>query len=559
MAACSAPLRAAVNYWKLSDMNAISIEMIGMNKRFGELAALDDVSLTIEAGDFHALLGENGAGKSTLVKCLVGFYKPDEGQIMINGRETQIASPKDADAAKIGMVYQHFTLIPSMTVAENLVISKGHLPAKIDWKSERAALEVFMRTVPFKVDLDAPASGLAAGEKQKVEIIKQLYLQRRFLILDEPTSVLTPSEADEILGLLRDLCASGALTVLMITHKFREVMAFAGTVSILRRGRFIGTEKVANTDPHRLAEMMVGETPPSPNLFRTPVDAAAGARFAVDKLYVRGDKGTFAVSDVQLSLRPGEIVGIAGVSGNGQRELVEALIGQRPAESGSVSVHDVAYTATRSEMRNHKLYSLPEEPLRNACVPGMSVAENVALRNFDVAPLANGIWLRKSGHAEQARQYVKEFNVKCAGTHARIDTLSGGNVQRAVLARELSQAVDVLIVSNPVFGLDFAAVAETYTRIMAARNAGTAVLLIREDLDELLTLADRIVVMSEGSLVHEVARGDFDVREIGRYMAGASHLAPAEKSIDDADAAPPGESSAQARPSPGSIPVSLPI
>lgn len=504
-------------------MSAVSVELLGMCKRFGALAALDDVSLRVQAGDFHALLGENGAGKSTLVKCLVGFYKPDDGQIMINGRETAIHSPKDADAAKIGMVYQHFTLIPSMTVAENLAIAKGRLPAAINWKKERMALDAFMRTMPFRIDLDAQASALAAGEKQKVEILKQLYLQRRFLILDEPTSVLTPSEADQILGLLRDLCARGELTVLLITHKFREVTAFANTVSILRRGRFIGGARVADLDPQRMAEMMVGETPPAPNLERVSTAAAAQPRFAIDGLCVRNDKGLFAVHDLRLAIRPAEIVGIAGVSGNGQRELVEALIGQRDIESGSVTMHGEPYAATRAEMRRHKLYSLPEEPLKNACVPGMSVADNVALRNFDAAPLASGIWLRARPQAEQARRYVRDFNVKCAGIDARIDTLSGGNVQRAVLARELSHEVDVLIVSNPVFGLDFAAVAETYSRIMAARNAGAAVLLISEDLDELMTLSDRIAVMCDGKLVHEAPRERFDVPEIGRHMAGAGH------------------------------------
>jgi ABC-type uncharacterized transport system ATPase subunit len=267
----------------------------------------------------------------------------------------------------------------------------------------------------------------------------------------------------------------------------------------------------------------VGETPPVPDLARKPMDSSVAPRFAVDKLAVRNDKGTLAVDNFQLSVRSGEIVGIAGVSGNGQRELVEALSGQREIESGSVVVHGAPYTATRAEMRAHKLYSLPEEPLKNACVPGMSVADNVALRNFDVAPLARGIWLRPKPQAGQAHRYVRNFNVKCAGIQARIDTLSGGNVQRAVLARELSNEVDVLIVANPVFGLDFAAVAETYSRIMAARNAGAAVLLISEDLDELLALADSIVVMSEGRLVHSVARDAFNVPEIGRHMAGASH------------------------------------
>jgi general nucleoside transport system ATP-binding protein len=502
-------------------MTAVGIELIDMRKTFGNLVALDTVSLNIHKGDFHALLGENGAGKSTLVKCLVGFYKPDEGQIMINQRETAITSPKEADIARIGMVYQHFTLIPSMTVAENLVIAKGSLPAAINWKTERAELDAFMQTMPFKINLDAPASTLAAGEKQKVELIKQLYLKRGFLILDEPTSVLTPSEADEVLGLVRNLCDKGELTVLMITHKFREVTTFATTVSVLRKGKYIGTVKVSDTDQYHMAEMMVGETPPAPNLDRTPTNLEAAPSFTADKLKVLGDKGTFAVTDVALAIKPGEIVGIAGVSGNGQRELVEALIGQRPIDSGNVTVHGKAYGASRTEMRDHKLYSLPEEPLKNACVPGMSVADNVALRNFDVAPLAKGIWLKRAKVDDQARGYVKEFNVKTQGIGARIDTLSGGNVQRAVLARELSQQVEVLIVANPVFGLDFAAVAETYTRIMAARNAGAAVLLISEDLDELMTLADRVVVMSEGSLVHEVGRANFDTKEIGRFMAGA--------------------------------------
>ena len=505
-------------------MNASAIELLGMCKHFGPLAALDDVSLKIAAGEFHALLGENGAGKSTLVKCLVGFYRPDQGQILVNGRETPITSPKDADAARIGMVYQHFTLIPSMTVAENLVIAKGELPLRIDWKAERAALDIFMRTVPFKIDLDARAASLAAGEKQKVEIIKQLFLRRRFLILDEPTSVLTPSEADEILGLLRDLCSRGELTVLLITHKFREVMAYASTVSVLRRGRFVGSKKTAQITQQALAEMMVGDTPPTPDLARRPVDATLAPRLVIDGLQVRGDKGTLAVRNVAITVRPGEVVGIAGVSGNGQRELVETLLGQRTRDAGSVKVHGAPYTATRKEIRRHKLYSLPEEPLKNASVASMSVADNMALRNFDVAPLASGIWLRKLPQTEQAHRYVADFNVKCGGVAARIDMLSGGNVQRAVLARELSQPVEVLIVANPVFGLDFAAVAETYNRIMAGRNAGAAVLLISEDLDELLTLADRIVVMSQGELVHEVARENFNVPEIGRYMAGHAQV-----------------------------------
>ena len=238
--------------------HAIGIEMTGMTKRFGSFAALDNVSMKVEAGSFHALLGENGAGKSTLVKCLVGFYQPDEGEIQIDGREHAIRSPHDSHALGIGMVYQHFTLVPSMTVAENLVMSRDDVPAVVRWKQEMDRLRAFMDTVPFKVPLDQPVSRLAAGEKQKVEILKQLYLERRFMILDEPTSVLTPTEADEVLGMVRELTRAGRLTVLMITHKFREVMAFADAVSVLRRGKYAGEGRVADLNPTSMAEMMVG-------------------------------------------------------------------------------------------------------------------------------------------------------------------------------------------------------------------------------------------------------------------------------------------------------------
>jgi ABC-type uncharacterized transport system ATPase subunit len=311
---------------------------------------------------------------------------------------------------------------------------------------------------------------------------------------------------------------------LLITHKFREVTAFCDTVSVLRRGRHVGTLSAADVEVDRIAEMMVGEAPPAPNLTRSIV-ASQPARLVIDRLKVRGDKGTLAVRSVSLSIRPGEIVGIAGVSGNGQRELVEALSGQRAIVDGSVTIAGETYHATREEMRRHRLYSLPEEPLKNACVPSMSVAANMALRNFDIAPLARGPWLRNVQRDVQATAYVSAFNVKCAGIDARIDTLSGGNVQRAVLARELSREVEVLIVTNPVFGLDFAAVAETWSRLMAVRNGGTALLLISEDIDELLTLADRIVVMSEGELVYEVPRVEFNLNVIGRYMAGYAEAA----------------------------------
>jgi simple sugar transport system ATP-binding protein len=492
-----------------------------MTKRFGGFVALDDVSITVQAGSFHALLGENGAGKSTLVKCLVGYYRPDAGQIVVNKREREIRSPQDSHALGIGMVYQHFTLVPSMSVSENLVMSRDDVPLVVNWREERERLDAFMRTVPFKVRLDVPVSGLAAGEKQKVEILKQLYLRRRFTILDEPTSVLTPQEADEVLGMLKEMARAGEVTVLMITHKFREVMAFADRVSVLRRGQLAGEGNVADLSPAAMAEMMVGARDiPSVEARRGHSSEPQRVRLSITDLTVENDTGLPAVSKLNLEVRAGEIVGVAGVSGNGQRELVEALMGQREAVAGTLQVEGQPYHARRSQMRQHKVFSLPEEPLRNACVGTLSVADNMALRNFDQPPIAAGRFLRRGAVRAQSKRLIGEYKVKTPGPDAPIRTLSGGNVQRAVLARELSGDVSVLIVANPVFGLDFAAVAEIHGRILAARDAGAAVLLVSGDLDELLELSDRIVVMFDGKLVHETPIASADVGVIGRCMAG---------------------------------------
>jgi simple sugar transport system ATP-binding protein len=509
--------------------HALEVQVSGMTKRFGAFTALDDVSMHVAAGSFHALLGENGAGKSTLVKCLVGFYEPTSGQISVDGRERSIRSPHDSHALGIGMVYQHFTLVPSMTAAENLVMSRTDVPAIINWRQERARLAAFMDTVPFRVPLDTPVSQLAAGEKQKLEILKQIYLERRFMILDEPTSVLTPTEADEVLGMLRDMTRANKVTILMITHKFREVMAFADAASVLRRGKLTGEGRIADLTPTKLAEMMVGSRDIPQAHGSKSGTTADQPRLSVHGLVVEDDTGMPAVEDFSLEVRPGEIVGIAGVSGNGQRELVEALIGQRVAVAGTIKVNGKPYAATRGEIRAHRAFSLPEEPLRNACVPGMSVAENMALRNFDQAPLASGIWLKRAAMLTQAQRWIGEFKVKTQGAEAPIATLSGGNVQRAVLARELSESVAVLIVANPVFGLDFAAVAEIHDRILAARNAGAAVLLVSEDLDELLELSDRLLVLFDGRIVHDTPTAQADIGVIGPCMAG--HAAGATDSL----------------------------
>ncbi|WP_404980125.1 MULTISPECIES: ABC transporter ATP-binding protein [unclassified Caballeronia] len=520
-------------------MRAMGVEVLGATKRFGAFTALDGVTLRVRAGTVHALLGENGAGKSTLVKGLVGYGVLDDGEIIADARQVKIASPRDAQALGIGMVYQHFTLAAGLSVEENLLLARGRLPWKIDWAKERAALQAFMRSMPFRLPLDAPVAGLAAGEKQKLEILKQLYLQQRFLILDEPTSVLTPQEADEVLGLMRDLAARGELTVLMITHKFREVMAYADDVTVLRKGRLVGTSAVADTSRDRLAAWMMGGEAASddPELVQTrparkPCPSDAPVRLALRNLSVIDDRGHAAVREVSLAVKSGEILGIAGVSGNGQKELIEALVGQRRVVAGEMRMHGKPYRATRAEMTRLRVFALPEEPLRNACVANMSVADNLALRDFDRAPMKRHGWrLDRRAMRERAERLIAEFNVRPPVPARAIGTLSGGNVQRAVLARELGQAVDVLIVANPVFGLDFASVADIHARILAARDSGAAVLLVSEDLDELLELADRIAVIAEGRLVHETAASGADRVALGRHMAGHVESATRDTSV----------------------------
>ncbi|SMP53405.1 ABC transporter ATP-binding protein [Noviherbaspirillum suwonense] len=512
-------------------MAALSLATIGAGKSFGSFRALDDVSIKVAAGTVHALLGENGAGKSTLVKGLIGYSPLDQGAILLDGRECAIGSPRDAHALGIGMVYQHFTLAPGLTVAENLLLARGHLPWRISWKKERAALEAFMDTMPFRLALGSMVSGLSAGEKQKLELLKQLYLQRRFLILDEPTSVLTPQEAEEVLGLVRDLAHRDALTVLMITHKFQEVTAFADDVTVLRKGRMAGQARVADTSPDELAAWMMGQgRVVVAGAARKPVATDAPVGLDVQKLCVGSDRGTEAVGGLSLQVRRGEIVGIAGISGNGQKELVEALLGQRKATSGAIVVNGAPYRATRAEMQAQKVFCLPEEPLHNACIAGMSVAENMALRDFDSAALRLPGWrINRAAMRERADKLIAAFNVKPAAPDRPIGTLSGGNVQRAVLARELAESVTVLIAANPVFGLDFAAVADIHARIVAAREQGAAVLLVSEDLDELLELADRIVVMANGAIVHASDAGSSDRATLGRHMAGHAVAGTAAK------------------------------
>jgi simple sugar transport system ATP-binding protein len=450
----------------------------------------------------------------------MGFYSADKGQVLLDGHEVVVKSPKDALANGIGMVYQHFTLVPCLTAAENLVISRADVPTVIDWATERKALDAFMQTMPFRVPLDTQVSQLSAGEKQKLEILKLLYLDQRFMILDEPTSVLTPGEADEMLGLLRGMTERGEITVLMISHKFREVKTFCDRFTVLRRGRLTGDGDAKTVSVEEMSRMMIGDTEVRERALRAQT---AEKKDVLDLagLFAEDEQGLPAIKAVNLKVRRGEIVGIAGVSGNGQSALVEVLSGQRELSQGQIFVNGQDFTPTRGNFDRFKVFGLQEEPLKNAAVPRMSVAENIAFRTYDKPPIASfGWWMRPGPLKKRAEELIARYNVKTTSPDSPIEALSGGNVQRAILARELSGDVDVLIVANPCFGLDFASVADIRSQIMEARNRGAAVLLVSEDLDEILELADRVAVMSGGTISYVSPIEDTDRNTIGQHMAG---------------------------------------
>ncbi len=499
-----------------------TVEVVNLSKCFGELQALAGVSLTLEPGTVRALLGENGAGKSTLVKCIMGTYRADAGTVRVGAGAVVPRNPRQAHAVGLGMVHQHFTLVENMTVVENMVLARDRLPPVIRWKAEADALRRFMEGMPFRIDPVWVVRDLSAGEKQKVEILRQLYYRRKVLLLDEPTSVLTPQEADEVLGLVRGLCRAGRLSVLIITHKFREVLAYCDEVTVLRHGKVTGAGRVGDLTTQDMARMMMGTTTLPERAVRDAAPPArATARLVVKDLTADGERGVPVLRGLSLEARAHEIVGVAGVSGNGQRQLIEVLAGQRVPSGGQVHVHGQPYRATRRELQRHRFHVLPEMPLYNACVGTMTTAENLAFRTFDRPPITWARWFLNFGAIRRrARDLIARFRIRPAAPGVRIATLSGGNVQRAVLARELGEDVDVLVAANPCFGLDFRATAEIRARLVEARNRGAAVLLVSEDLDEILELADRVLVLFHGRIVYEAAAAEADRQVIGRHMAG---------------------------------------
>jgi simple sugar transport system ATP-binding protein len=495
--------------------------MHGIVKRFPGVIANDGADFEAAAGEVHALLGENGAGKSTLSNILTGLYRPDEGEIRLYGERAEFHSPRDALDAGICMVHQHFRLVEPFTVAENVILG--------DHRGEGRAFRVHPRVVERRVaelgeryrlavDPRARIWQLSVGEQQRVEILKALYREARILIMDEPTAVLTPQEADSLFETLRAMAAEGR-TVVFISHKLHEVKAVADRVTVMRDGRSIATVLAADATPHALAALMVGR---EVQVNRREERAAPreGVALAVDGLSAEGDRGARAVHDVSLSVREGEIVAIAGVAGNGQRELAEAIVGMRPA-TGSVTVAGRRLRGgdPREAIRAGVAY-VPEDRLGTGVAGGLSIASNVVLRSYRARRFSLGPLLRLDVIRELAQRLIHHYDVRAPGVDTPARQLSGGNLQKVVLAREFSGEPRVLLAAAPTRGLDIGAIETVHRYLREAAAGGVAVLLISEDLDEILALADRVAVLYEGHVAGEVDAGTTTVEEIGLLMAG---------------------------------------
>ena len=498
--------------------DAPAVELRAITKRFGDLVANDNVDLDVRRGEVHALLGENGAGKTTLMRILYGLSSPDAGLIRVDGRQLEIRSPRDAIAAGIGMVTQHFALVRPMTVAENLALGRvGTLwldPADV----RRRAAEAVER-FGIGVDPDAVVGRLSIGQQQRVEILKALARDCRVLILDEPTAVLVPQEVEGLFATLRQLVAQG-LSIVFISHKLGEVRAISDRVSVLRRGRHVGTVP-GSTPEAELARMMVGR--PTFGVVRESAPAGGTApALEIDGLRVESPGRRPVLGDVSLRVQAGEIVGVAGVSGNGQTELVEVLTGMRRPSAGSVRIGDVELAgAGPADVMASGVGRIPED--RHACLVGeLSVAYNLVLEHLDEFRRRGALDERRiRSHAEAL---IERFAIR-ARPDDLVASLSGGNIQKVLLARVLSREPRVLIVSQPTRGLDVGATEYVRRELLARRTAGTAILLVSEDLDELLALADRVVVMYEGAIVGEMSASDADIDQLGLLMAGRGQVA----------------------------------
>jgi len=495
------------------------LEMRGIRKEFPGVIANDDVSFDVRRGEVHALLGENGAGKSTLMNILYGLYRPDSGEIRLNGKPISFASARDAIQAGIGMVHQHFMLIPVMTVAENIVL--GTEPVRegifLDEAAADRRVTDMAKTFRFEVDPDALVEDISVGQQQRVEIMKALYRNADILILDEPTAVLTPQEASDLFEILRSLQREG-MSIIFISHKLNEVLDIADRITVLRRGKTIETVPREGATEESLARAMVGRDV----LLRVEKQPGqpGDVLLSVRDLHVRDDRWIEKVRGVSLDVRAGEIVGIAGVDGNGQTELIDALTGLQRIESGTVTIagHELSHAHARTAL-DAGIGHIPEDRQRRGLVLDFSIAENIALHDYAKAPDARWGWIFPNRMVQRAKTLIREFDIRGGGPHTHAGGLSGGNQQKLVAAREISRDPKVLIAAQPTRGLDVGAIEYLHRRLVTERDKGRAILLVSLELDEILSLSDRILVMYEGEIVAEHA-GEVSEDQIGLEMLG---------------------------------------
>jgi ABC-type uncharacterized transport system ATPase subunit len=503
------------------DNSNVILEARGITKRFPGVLANDKIDLKLHEGEILALLGENGAGKSTLMNILYGLYQPDEGDIWIKGEKIDLQGPRDAIDRGVGMVHQHFQLVQVMTVAENVVLGSEIVRAadRLDKREARKKVRELSEQYGLEVDPRAVIEDLPVGMQQRIEIIKALYRQAEILILDEPTAVLTPQEANELFRVMRELTDRG-VSIIFITHKLKEVLAVADRIGVLRRGRMVGTTTPSEASESSLAAMMVGR---DVILEVMKTDARPGDEvLQVDGLTVYDDREHVAVDNLDLAVRSGEIMGVAGVQGNGQRELVEAITGLRPVYSGSVrlSGRDITGASPR-QIHEAEIAHIPEDREKYGLVMAYTVAENMVLNQYYAAPFSRGIVVNHEAISTFGEELVAEYDVRTPSVGSHAGGLSGGNKQKVIVAREFSRPVKLLIANQPTRGLDVGSIEFIHKQIIAQRDRGVAVLLVSAELDEILSVADRIAVMFNGKIVKILPSAEATRERVGLLMAGS--------------------------------------
>ena len=495
------------------------VQMRGIVKKFPGVVASDHVNLDIYAGEIHALLGENGSGKSTIMSVLAGLYKPDAGEILIDGTPFAFGSPRDAIAAGVGMVHQHFKLVEPFTVAQNMQLGERQGSFLLSDAGIRTEIKNFEQRFGLSVDPDAPVWQLSVGEKQRVEIVRMLYRGSKVLILDEPTAVLTPQEAAELFVNMKKMAAAGC-AVVFITHKMNEVQEVADRVTVLRSGKVSGTMLCQDVHAQELVWLMVGREI-ALNAEHCPHGVCGAEVARLQNVQALNDSGRTGLNDVSLSLQSGQIFGIAGVAGNGQKELAEVMTGLRMVTAGSVEFLGEAVTnLPPADLIHRGISYVPEDRLGMGLVPGLDAVENMLLKSYKHPEFANG-WLinRKAAEAATA-EIVRQYNVKLAGLSQPVRSMSGGNLQKLLLAREIAEHPKLIIVVYPARGLDVGATESIHNLLMELRDQGTSILLISEDLDELMKLSDRVGVMFGGRIVGNFAIEEVDLEEVGLLMMG---------------------------------------